>query len=398
MNIHMAGIEPDQLSGESFSIHPRAGSKKLVVFFSGTGKSNGKFDFWKVGRQVRENLIFINNGNNQWYQSGVPGLGSSVAETVSRLKSLSSSLGATEIFAIGASMGGYGAVLYGSLLEAKVMAFGVDTLLKIPGSRSLQQMPKEVRVVYPDLVPVVRERSTRVQLYVGEMDPMDLVGASRLIGLPTASIETIRGVDHKCARFFLDHVGLLDTISAYLNDQPAPRIPGLGSILARPEVLDRIHRSHVLSTKSDWKGSAAEANAAIDLDPNCETARFLLGKALIQDKLYRQAAGHLAMVAAELPHFADGQFYHAQALRLDKQHDRAIGLFERYIERFGPSAQAFSNLAHCHLGLGDSVTAVENMKLAAELKPEVYAAKLDELRGRAPRSWMRNWLAFARSR
>ncbi|VCY22143.1 hypothetical protein BANRA_04987 [Escherichia coli] len=37
-------------------------SNKLLVFFSGTDKKDGRFDFWKSADELPYNILLINNG------------------------------------------------------------------------------------------------------------------------------------------------------------------------------------------------------------------------------------------------------------------------------------------------------------------------------------------------
>ncbi len=75
------------------------------------------------GRQV--NKILVRDLSNSWYHYGVPGFGRDIAETVSRLKAMISETSPSRVITVGQSMGAFGAVLYGSLLDVdEVIAFG----------------------------------------------------------------------------------------------------------------------------------------------------------------------------------------------------------------------------------------------------------------------------------
>ena len=381
MNVRVDAY-PGKLSGGSFAVMPKPKSRKLVIFFSGTGKSDGKFDFWQVGRRIEENLLFVNNGRNEWYQRGVPGLGNSIEETAEKMKQWAEALRAEEVFMIGASMGGYGAALFGSLIGAKVMAFGIDTILKLPTSRSGKQMPKDLAVVHPDLVPIIRQHNTPIRLYVGEMDPMDIVGAARLTDLPSVQIETVRGVDHKCARFFLDNIGLYETMTAFIEGKQGPEIRERGNVVKHPQLVAAIHAAHLASTAGKWAEAVKEAKTAIEIDPYSEIAHFMLGKALIKLKKYGQAVRHLSFVAANVPDFEDGQFFYSHALRFDGHPDRAMHLLYKHVRRWPDSARAWYNIAKIYEDRGDRAGALSAMESAVGIEPNdpVYREKLEEMR------------------
>ncbi|EOM1368664.1 hypothetical protein ACNBBY_001276, partial [Escherichia coli] len=118
-------------------------SNKLLVFFSGTDKKDGRFDFWKSADELPYNILLINNGKNEWYQDSIPGFSSSISETIEKIKYISEQLGCDEIITIGVSMGGYAASLFGALLDCRVLAFSFDTVLKYPLSRSAKRIPKK---------------------------------------------------------------------------------------------------------------------------------------------------------------------------------------------------------------------------------------------------------------
>ena len=71
------------------------------------------------------NRILLRDRSNQWYLRGIPGLGDSVDEVVQRLRLLISALQGSAVWCIGESMGGYGAIMHGLMLQAdRIVSFG----------------------------------------------------------------------------------------------------------------------------------------------------------------------------------------------------------------------------------------------------------------------------------
>lgn len=114
-----------------YRIVPRD-SKKLVIFFSGTGVEDYRFHWWNMGQRIDASIIYVNNGRNEWYMRGIPGIGDTYETTVAGFMTWAKALGATDIFACGGSMGGSGALIYGVPLGARVLGMGFETRLDFP--------------------------------------------------------------------------------------------------------------------------------------------------------------------------------------------------------------------------------------------------------------------------
>lgn len=372
---------PGKLKGPCFHFFPRPGSRQLVIYFSGTGKKNGKFDFWNVGRTIEANLLFVNDDRNHWYQYGVRGLGSSVKATVAMIDKWRKALDIEETFTVGASMGGYGAVLYGCLLRAKVVGFGFDTLLRLPTSPSQTHMPKDVRLVYPDLRPVIAKTGTPVHVYLGEMFTVDVFGALRLTELPTVKIETLRGVGHSCARYIHEKVNLQSVFSALITGEPFPRLWETGTICTQPKLVALLYKAHVAAKNNDWAECALRCRAALKFNRNDEAVNFLLGQAYLKLNRPHLAVTHLSVVVASLPDFEDGSFSFASAAKACKQFNRALLLFRRHVEKWPDSAKANYNLAMIYEVLGQNEEAIACMRQAIR-DPSwnaVYSHKLAQM-------------------
>lgn len=112
----------------------REGSTLLIAFGGMMGKFAGMPAFEFFSLVARENpavkRVFVRDLRQAWYQHGVEGVGSSVPEVASRLRELVAESGAERVVTIGASAGGFGAILFGALIGAdEVHAFSPQTFL-----------------------------------------------------------------------------------------------------------------------------------------------------------------------------------------------------------------------------------------------------------------------------
>ena len=73
---------PSKITGVNHRIFIRDNSKKLIIIFSAKDLGNNKFNFWQFGKESEENVIFLNNGLNEWYQNGINDFGSKDAKAL----------------------------------------------------------------------------------------------------------------------------------------------------------------------------------------------------------------------------------------------------------------------------------------------------------------------------
>ena len=102
---------PENVIGRNFYFHRYDGSSKLIIFFSGTDKDNGIFDFWNTAKKIKHNYLLLNNGRNEWYQCGIPDFGHSLIASIHEVNEIIKHYAFTDIYCVGMSMGGYAACL-----------------------------------------------------------------------------------------------------------------------------------------------------------------------------------------------------------------------------------------------------------------------------------------------
>lgn len=322
-----------EMEGKHFKIVERAGSRRLMVFLAGTDKTDGKFDFWHVANAQSSHLLFFNNGRNEWYQQGIPGFGDSHEGTVEKLKSLVQYLQVDEVFFVGVSMGGYGAVLYGAALDAKVLAFGYDTKLKIKGSRSLKRMPKNVPLAFPDLRPLIEASKVEILQIAGECDSLDLLSAAHIQDMKQVKTITLTGVGHGGAPFIKEHYGLSEFIALWADDQPLPEIIEAGASVSNGPLVRALYKTFLAFQEKDWPKVELEAAVALKLDPRHEYSNYLLGTSLLEVKRIEEALAPLLMSVGSAPHYMGARYRLGRALMLNKRHGYAKVHFMAYLKR-----------------------------------------------------------------
>ncbi len=111
------------------------GKHELLIIFSSHGDNNQiikRFDFYNLLNEVKSfDKLFIRDTQKMFYMRGLMNTTSNLTETIELIKKLSLVKKYTKRIAIGASAGGYAAILYGHLLEFdKAITFNPKTVLK----------------------------------------------------------------------------------------------------------------------------------------------------------------------------------------------------------------------------------------------------------------------------
>ncbi|MGY9047555.1 hypothetical protein P775_00395 [Puniceibacterium antarcticum] len=127
------------LSGESqmVKVVRKEGSKRALFAFSHVGYPAGKFALSHDLAGIDANVIFLNAPENSWYQCGIGDDAPSIDHLSCHLMEIADTLGVSESYTVGMSMGGYAAVLFGGLLNVDaVLAFTPEITLGLYHSRS----------------------------------------------------------------------------------------------------------------------------------------------------------------------------------------------------------------------------------------------------------------------
>lgn len=368
--------------GDSHLVLPREGSNKLIVIFSGTGKSGGRFDFWNVSKQLRCNVLLVNDAANGWYQDGVRSLGASIDHTAGDIEAWADRLDCDRIYMAGSSMGAYGAILFGSMLNADVLAFGADTRLKLKHSRSEKMMPDSVTVRVPDLRPVIAKSKSRIRCFIGEADALDMVGAAHIASLPQVTVTALRGVDHFGPRHIQRVSDLTGLLNGFVNDKPTPNIryqapfgPG----------AKRLYLTHDAFMRKDWEEVERLARLTHSVAPHSEPAHYYLGRAAMAKGDHEAALGHLGIAVSLTPHYMEAHLHLINALCNANAAERAVTVGEAFTAEWPKQSRGHAYLSKAYQQAGFRTAAIRSMEkaLALQVKPE-WQKKLAQLLDFAP--------------
>lgn len=352
----------------------RPASENLVVIFSGTGKGNGRFDFWKVAKSLDSNVILLNDDRNGWYQDGVRSLGGSIEETVNHLRAWGDRLGCKRVVTAGTSMGGYGAILFGTALDADILSFGVDTVLKRRHSRSEKMMPDDVAVRVPDLRPHIARSASRITCYVGEADALDMIGAAHISSLSQVKIHTLRGVDHAGARHIQRVSDLRRFMNSFANGAPLPKIryqrkwgPG----------AKRLYLAYSALIERDWDEVDRMGRLVLRVSPHSEAAHYFIGRAALAQGRALEAVSHFSVALATAPHYEEAHLHLITALHKAKLSDQAISVAEEFISKWPGTARGHVYLSDAYWSARFEKASIRAMRTALSLETkEAWERKL----------------------
>lgn len=356
--------------GPCHKIIPNPSSNKLIVFFSGADKSNGRFDFLNSATSLPYNILLINNGINAWYQNQLPGFSSSLSDTLNKISSCAKMLNCNDIIMIGVSMGGYAAVLFGSLLNARVLAFSFDTILKHPLSRSAKRMPRNIKIEHKSLRKKIESSKSRIIAMCGEMDFPDLISLSRISDLPNVESYSVRGVTHGVGRFLDKRYGISNIIISFVENNSLPFIKE-SSNLCRDKIQSKnIFMAHQAILENNFSLAISLAEKILEKDPLSEPGFFIMGLANLGVKNYSNAIKYFSSTVGMSPYYFTAKYYLAKSLRLYKRNEHALQHFFDYLEVMPSSAGAHHNLSLIYEKRGDLLNAKIMAKKAYELDPK----------------------------
>lgn len=361
-------MQPTPLEHPRFRIIPRP-SDKLAIFFSGSSAPDHHFHWWKIANRIDANVILVNNGLNQWYQKGVPGLGDSYEETLDTFRTWIAALGVKRVYTCGASMGGSAALMYGVPLDASVLGFGFEPHMNYPFGHVQRIMDKTCPIAVPDSRPLARDSKQPILVYAGENYAADVVGAHDLMGFPTVSITTVRRSGHDLA-LQLRRAGVLDPIiDAFLADRPPPKVKAAGRACEIEHYPSTLYAAECATLGKDWESAESHARHAITLYPSAEWPYLLLGQALLRLGRPAESIPYLSAALSLNPDLDQAEFLLGNSLRKIGEPFEAVRIHRRRIKR-NPNAHS----SHYDIGLiyqtwGNLKKAREEIQAAINLSP-----------------------------
>jgi tetratricopeptide (TPR) repeat protein len=361
---------PTPQSGPNFNFQTSNGSTKLIIFFSGAGLPDGSFNYWKLGARFDTHRLFVNDSQNRWYQSGIPGLGASVDETVSTIRRWVKKLGVTEIYTIGPSMGAFGAVLYGGKLGARVLAFGPETIIGLEGSRSARLMRKDTKVVYPDLHEVIANSTQPIFILVGEKDPVDLYCLSKASVFPNCQPRTVTDLGHDTGRPMHARNQLVPMINRFISNQDIRPLAKEGNALAHPGFAEAYYDLNVHMKAHRFVEAIQSGRLALAAYKRSDQAFYITAKAFLSLEHATRALPLVERALKLAPNIIGYRFLMARSLAKLGEYDRAIAIYDAILVDRPDFANAFYQLATVYLTQGKMSQALATIGRAIELQPD----------------------------
>jgi hypothetical protein len=197
---------------------------RTYVVFSSIDIKPGSYMFWRVMNGLPGTKIFINDEDNGWYVHGIPTLGDTVQDASKALLKIINEIKSEEVLFIGPSMGGYAAMLYGSILKpllvgvsVKCLSFGGEFLLYSRETRSGTLAKKEPNPIYTDIRPLLDSSGLSVIHIIGDSDINDVYQASLISKIKTIKIISLKNAPHAVSTYIGKNYNLIEFIRQLSN-------------------------------------------------------------------------------------------------------------------------------------------------------------------------------------
>ena len=179
-------------TGEDYLIDSNDEIKPLIIAFGGIsgGIYQPVFEFKNfLQKNVDCHFIFVKDTNQCWYHKGAIGLGNSIDSASHNLKIIINRINYSKVLTIGGSMGGFAALLFGSILKVDgIISFSPQTFIDKKSrklndddrwSKQMKYVHKNFNSEYFDLVNL-KFNNIKVYSIYGKEDRLDQIHTERL--------------------------------------------------------------------------------------------------------------------------------------------------------------------------------------------------------------------------
>jgi hypothetical protein len=165
---------------------------------------------------------FLRDHHSAWYHRGVAGVGDSIDAVAEYLREFVRQVDETVL--IGGSAGGFGAILFGSLLSLEVHAFMPQTFIDPELRRrhndtrfkqAINGLGADMDMRYADLRPVVERADAPINIYYPALHELDRIHAEHLGDLENVTLHGFDWDSHLLMRELRDR-GWLEPFIANL--------------------------------------------------------------------------------------------------------------------------------------------------------------------------------------
>jgi len=360
---------PSHLKGDNHSIFIRSGSSKLVIFFSAINMKENQFNFWQLGREIDENIIFVNDPSNQWYLNGIPSLGASLEQTILCLKKWIDYLDIQEVYTVGTSMGGHAAIHYGIELNANILSFPAEVILREQYSRSIKHLGSDI-VKKEFLLEKIADFDKTIHMIIGESTPKDLINASYVRKFANVKVYSLLGVDHYVPSMISRSSKLYTLLTKFVSTGVIEEelFSNLGNFnLYDDDIFSDLINAYQYFESTDLDKSILHAEKILAKFPAFESALYMIGDSYLRKKEYQLAMSHLARAIMIAPNNADYLFKYSHAIRMLGDKKTSLHVLDILIQRFPNYAKAYYARGNIQIETGYELKALESFKLAFSL-------------------------------
>ncbi|MDN3399605.1 hypothetical protein QL919_12795 [Psychrobacter sp. APC 3426] len=374
---------PTPLKGDNHSIFVRPSSSKLVIFFAAINMKENQFNFWQLGREIDENVIFVNDPSNQWYLNGIPSLGASLDQTILCLKKWINHLDVKEVYTVGTSMGGHAAIHYGIELGANILSFPAEIILGEPYSRSIQNLEQDI-VKKDFLLEKISNFDRTIHMIIGESTPKDLINAGYIRDFENVKVYSLLGTDHFVPSVISRSSKLYTLLMNFVSTGMVQKelFSNLGNFnLYDDELFADLAEAYQNFGSANFEKAIFYAKRILTRFPAFESALYIIGDSYLRKEEYQLATNYLASAAIVAPNNADYLFKYSHAIRMLGDKNTSLHILDILIQKFPNYAKAYYARGNMQVEEGNELKALESFKLAFLLnnKNEKFKGKYLDL-------------------
>ncbi|WP_323913182.1 hypothetical protein [Aeromonas veronii] len=200
--------------GDYCKVKVVSNSNLCVICFSGFNTPKGKFNYIRSFSHNDYHQIYLNTTAEEYYHQGIHGLGDGLEETIHHINEILQELPGEniQVITLGCSMGGYGALLYGTLLNAnKVIALGPSLPLYSESFLGRSERLKHVDIYLRYERRIIDSEVQKIIVH-GDSIISDILTHEKLKHARNSVCKHLRGCSHSQAEILKGKLNLSDFI------------------------------------------------------------------------------------------------------------------------------------------------------------------------------------------
>jgi hypothetical protein len=330
----------------------------------------GKFTFWKILKEAPFNVIFVNDASARWYLDGIPEHPSEEALEAALRDAIHSLDPSLPVMTVGASMGAYAALRYGSKLgAARVLAMGPEVELCLPHGRSIETV-KDRTAGDGDISGLKFASPRDVLIVSGNADVVDFYSACRFKAANREfNVWLLNNIPHAVAVTLDEEDGLREFVVDYLSRGDLSALHKYGRGRVHP-VKDAT-RFMEFHKRTEARGSYPEAietlRAMAHKSGDWALVQYFYGLALRQAGEISTAIEQFRRAVTAMPTLGRARFKLAEALMKQKSFSEAVVELE-YLREQKNTLGVSLMLSRGYQGLGRRGLAIHVLEQALSLR------------------------------